>query len=651
MKRPWQVWCIFLACVLGAAAAMVWLTRQALRSDELRRAAEAETDLEQRVSLALWRMDTALAPIIAEEVIRPPAAYRAIVTMPPNAPAQVQAQEAVQLPAQQGVQSVAQQSAEQAPPQLAQQAEPTPPQLPIPEPPEYVQLQFEIAPDGTWQSPQVPQGQSQDSAPAQELAALSRTVDVPQLLAKLPSTPLPTVADVGRNIAAMKSAPQTADYNPFQFFADNSQPNPPPSSEPADAWQDDDLFGSDDEKVAKPIGKFAKGKAADFGERSQRIQSVAEQTFFNKQRANVAANASGINGNVPEQVGVSRPLWVGNHLILARRVGGNGDTVVQGSLLDWPQVKKRLLTETADLLPSADLVPVPENIEADPGRMLAGLPVRLVVGPMAATDGLSPTLRWALWMGWGALALATAAAAALLAGVMALSERRAAFVSSVTHELRTPLTTFRMYSEMLARGMVPDAGQRQEYLSTLQREAERLTLLVENVLAYARLERGRRPQAIERVQVADMLERIGPRLAQRATQAGMQCEVEIDAAARGRELTTDTNVVEQILFNLVDNAAKYASAATDRRIHLTASANGTSLRLAVCDHGPGIEQRRLGRGMQPFGKSAQESAESAPGVGLGLALCGRLARQLGGRLDFSSTPGGGATVTLALPTN
>ena len=79
----------------------------------------------------------------------------------------------------------------------------------------------------------------------------------------------------------------------------------------------------------------------------------------------------------------------------------------------------------------------------------------------------------------------------LLAGVVALSERRAAFVSSVTHELRTPLTTFRMYADMLARGMVPDAERRQQYLETLRTEAERLTHLVENVLSYARLERGR----------------------------------------------------------------------------------------------------------------------------------------------------------------
>jgi signal transduction histidine kinase len=283
--------------------------------------------------------------------------------------------------------------------------------------------------------------------------------------------------------------------------------------------------------------------------------------------------------------------------------------------------------------------------------MLAGLPVRLVVGESVVTSAVGPTLRWALWMGWGAVLLATLAAAALLHGVMTLSERRAAFVSSVTHELRTPLTTFRMYAEMLSRGMVPDAARRQEYYETLQREAERLTLLVENVLSYARLERGRKPQALERISLKTLLDRVGPRLTQRAKQAGMQCDVQIAAGAAAQEFTTDMNVVEQILFNLVDNASKYARDAADRRIHIEADRNGHWMRLAVRDHGPGIDPRRTSRRLPAFGKSAQESADSAPGVGLGLALCRRLARQLGGQLQISATPGGGAMLTLLLPTS
>src|SRR5689334_3494281 len=76
MKRPWQIWSLFAVCVLGAGLGMVWLTQQALRADERRRMAEGEAELEQRVSLALWRMDTELAPILAAEVIRPPSDFR-----------------------------------------------------------------------------------------------------------------------------------------------------------------------------------------------------------------------------------------------------------------------------------------------------------------------------------------------------------------------------------------------------------------------------------------------------------------------------------------------------------------------------------------------------------------------------------------------
>jgi signal transduction histidine kinase len=342
-------------------------------------------------------------------------------------------------------------------------------------------------------------------------------------------------------------------------------------------------------------------------------------------------------------------LWVGDHLLLARRVSRGTTTFVQGSWLDWPRLKAQLLSEVQDLLPKVDLAPANGDGAADPARMLAGLPVRLVVNQPVEAGAVSPALQWALTMGWGAVLLAVTAAAFLLAGVMTLSERRAAFVSSVTHELRTPLTTFRMYAEMLAKGMVPDAARRQEYFNTLQREAERLTLLVENVLAYARLERGRKPLAQDRVTAKEVLQRLRTRLEQRAAQTGMQCVVELNPKVASQEVTTDMAVIEQILFNLVDNAAKYARTATDRRIHVEANHLDKYMTFTVRDHGPGIRGEAASRS-QPFEKSAQESAETAPGVGLGLALCKRLARELGGKLEIAAANGDGAKISLLLPT-
>jgi signal transduction histidine kinase len=604
MKRPWQVWLVFLVCVVGAAGAMAWLTRQAFDADRMRRVAEAEAELEQRVSLALWRMDTELAPIVAEEVIRPPSAYRPLADTPVD-------------------------------------------------PPKYVLLQFEARPDGTWQSPQAPLTYSSELP---QLVELSRAVDLPQLLAKLPDTPLPTAADLNKSIAATQAtrAQESIEWDdPFHYFEGNTAwPSAPPeklTKEPVP------------EASGKGGGKVARTKSGDLEERGERYQTAARQSLMNQQQRNAAANlAPNTSPDLPpayqapvlehvEQVGVSRPVWVGERLLLARRVGGNGETVIQGSWLDWPALKKRLLTEATSLLRDADLVAVEGEGRTDPARMLAGLPVRLVVSEGPVAGAMGTPMRWALWMGWGAVLLAAAAAAALLHGVMTLSERRAAFVSSVTHELRTPLTTFRMYAEMLARGMVPDAARRQEYFQTLQREAERLTLLVENVLAYARLERGRKPLAHDRTTVVELLKRVRLRLEQRAIAAGMECVVELNKKTAAVELTTDLAVVEQILFNLVDNAAKYARSAADKHIHVEANHAERFITLSVRDHGPGIERNGRLRRIQPFGKSAQESAETAPGVGLGLALCQRLARQLGGGLDIGPAPGGGAMATLMLP--
>jgi K+-sensing histidine kinase KdpD len=149
--------------------------------------------------------------------------------------------------------------------------------------------------------------------------------------------------------------------------------------------------------------------------------------------------------------------------------------------------------------------------------------------------------------------------------------------------------------------------------------------------------------------VVDLLKRMRPRLEQRASQAGMECVVELNKKTAAVELTTDMTVVEQILFNLVDNAAKYARSATDKHIHIEANHADRYITFSVRDHGPGIERDGRLRRIQPFGKSAQDSAETAPGVGLGLALCQRLARQLGGRLQFADAAGGGAKVTLYLP--
>jgi signal transduction histidine kinase len=349
------------------------------------------------------------------------------------------------------------------------------------------------------------------------------------------------------------------------------------------------------------------------------------------------------------QAGPMTPVIVGDMLLLARRAPGAGPAVVQGCWLDWEAIRSELLATIADLLPESDLA-LAQSAEADASRMLASLPARLLPGalPAAAGSGLSP-VQMALVVAWAAMVLAAAAVAVLLGGVITLSERRASFVSAVTHELRTPLTTFRMYSEMLADGMVPGEEARRGYLQTLRVEADRLTHLVENVLAYARLERGGLGNRIQQVDAGELLAQITGRAAERARQCGVELLVESPPEARQPQVLADPSAVEQILFNLVDNACKYAANSANAPLEISARVEGNFWRLRVRDRGPGIAAEVRARLFQPFSKSAHDAAQSAPGVGLGLALCRRLARDMHGELRLETPPGGGAAFVLSLP--
>lgn len=326
---------------------------------------------------------------------------------------------------------------------------------------------------------------------------------------------------------------------------------------------------------------------------------------------------------LPVTAAALAPVWVGDELLLVRRVDA---TRVQGVWLDWPGLRAELLAEIQDLLPGAVLRPASDEDPLD--RRLATLPVVMEPGALApshAPESIAPVLAVA----WGAAGLGAAAVLALLIGQIALSERRASFVTAVTHELRTPLTTLRTYTEMLADERVRDEAKRRKYLGTMQRESLRLGHLIENVLSYSQIERGKRGLDSAELDVHELLDRAAPRLADRAAEADMTLDLDVVAEPRCRG---DATAVEQILFNLVDNACKYARGADDARIEIRADRAGDRVRVRVTDFGPGIPADERRRVFAPFHKSAQKAAVSAPGVGLGLALCRRLARQMRGEL-------------------
>jgi signal transduction histidine kinase len=587
-----------LAVVL---AAMGWLTVAVLRLDRQQGEAGVRAAFEENVRLALWRMETALAPLLARESSRPYFVYSAFY------------------PAQRAYN----QMFEEIEPGEILVASPL-----LSEPGSEVLLHFQIGPDGAVTSPQVPaveqsrqvrtKGKSNtftaDLAVTARLAEFRTTVDPKELQARLPPIERPPAAQ-------QITVAQVQSVDGQQGFS------------------------------KKPLQQMETQQSAkNTFEWNARIN---QQAVF--QNAQAVPQQKLVPGGLPPAgspvvEGGMKPLWTGSAMLLERRIAVNGSEYVQGCWLDWPAIRQRLIGGVRDLFPNSDLVPTGQKPSTGNGRMLAALPLRFDPGPVlpTTTKRLTP-LRLALAVVWACLLLTMAAVAIVLAGVISLSERRAAFTSAVTHELRTPLTTFRMYTEMLSEGMIPDESKRREYIASLHAEALRLSHLVENVLAYARLERGRTQAQVETIPLEMILKRTEERLRRRAEQAGLSLELPAGDELLAQPVRTDAAAVEQILFNLVDNAGKYAASAADRRLHIESDSKGSHAVLRVRDHGPGISAQDRRHLFKPFRKSSERAAHSAPGVGLGLALSRRLARTLGGDLRLDPTAKDGASIELTLP--
>ncbi|HVR73958.1 MAG TPA: HAMP domain-containing sensor histidine kinase [Planctomycetota bacterium] len=590
MIRPWHAWiaCGFsFAVVLGA---MGWVSLTVLDLERAQQESREEADMEERVRLALWRMDSALTPLLAQESMRPYVAYNAFYP--------------------------AESLWACSPARTVRTSDLTPSPLLVQLPP-HILLHFQLDARGRLSSPQVPMGEERVLA-QNGCTTLDRVDAAASRLAELEKL-------VGRDTLLSALGNEPLSCPPGDLLPRRETPGRHALQAGQQSLQAEQVILNDNEWRARAQN------------RAVTVDQYAEENsmlpFYDAREA------------------LMTPHWIGSSLILVRRVTQGGQWVVQGCWLDWAEITNWLLTTVADLLPGASLQPSRSDAGTEGARLLAALPVSLIPGTVAIEASLLPSpLRLSLIVAWACVLLAAAAVTALLLGVMSLSERRAAFVSAVTHELRTPLTTFRMYSEILQRDMLPDEAKRKRYLETLSREANRLSHLVENVLEYARLEnRGLESGRLLPVRLGDVFEHSQARLEERAAGAGMRLRLEIPEEMLSLSVRADPSAVEQILFNLTDNACKYARAAPEMLIRIGASRVDGQVALTVRDHGPGIARPDARRLFRPFCKSARDAASSAPGVGLGLALSRRLARSMGGNLRLDATVRDGAAFVLELP--
>jgi signal transduction histidine kinase len=229
----------------------------------------------------------------------------------------------------------------------------------------------------------------------------------------------------------------------------------------------------------------------------------------------------------------------------------------------------------------------------------------------------------------------------------AANEAKSKFLATMSHELRTPLNAIRGYADLLLAGVRgPLTDEQRIDVERIQRSELHLLGLINDILAFTKLEAGHVDYNIEALPVARLLsaieELVQPDVQARSITFTQHIE-RPDIELRG-----DDEKVSRILLNLVTNAVKFTDAGG--RIEVACSADDENVRISVTDTGRGIAAEHLQRIFEPFVQIDRERTPSnRQGVGLGLSISRELANAMGGQLSAVSEPGRGSTFTVTLP--
>jgi two-component system phosphate regulon sensor histidine kinase PhoR len=219
------------------------------------------------------------------------------------------------------------------------------------------------------------------------------------------------------------------------------------------------------------------------------------------------------------------------------------------------------------------------------------------------------------------------------------------FVANVSHELRTPIATIRSAAETLRRAIDAGPEAAADFIQIIERQAERLQHLVEDLLDLSRIESRQFRLALESVSVGPMIAHILPAFREQAAAKHLRVSTEIPGDLRS--VRADRRALEQILTNLIENAVKYGGDGST--VTVRASTEGERVRISVADTGPGIEAAHLPRLFERFYRVDAGRSRELGGTGLGLSIVKHLVEAMGGKVSVDSAPGRGTTFAFTLP--
>lgn len=221
-----------------------------------------------------------------------------------------------------------------------------------------------------------------------------------------------------------------------------------------------------------------------------------------------------------------------------------------------------------------------------------------------------------------------------------LNALKSDFIANVSHELKTPLSVVRMFGELLMTQRVSSPEKQRQYLEIICRESERLTALIENVLDFAALERGKQKYAREETNLAEIVTRGVETVRQRQENV----EITVDIPEGLPPVKVDPQAVLLAVINLLDNAMKYGEGTpVEVRVRLTER----EVWIDVRDHGPGIPESETRRVFDRFYR-VRRPGQQVRGSGIGLSLVKHIAEAHGGHVAAGTAPQGGAVVSFSV---
>jgi signal transduction histidine kinase len=226
-----------------------------------------------------------------------------------------------------------------------------------------------------------------------------------------------------------------------------------------------------------------------------------------------------------------------------------------------------------------------------------------------------------------------------------LVEAKETFVSNVSHELKTPLSLIRLFAETLEMGRVKNDEEMRDFGRIINRESNRLTQLINNILDFSRIEAGRRKYQFLETNITVVIQEALQSYEYQLKSAGFDITTEIQS-----ELPTvlvDREAMTQAVLNLLNNAIKYS---TDvKRIDVRVEQRGGSLAVEIADHGVGIPRSEHRKIFEKFYRVSTGMVHDTKGSGLGLAIVRHIVEAHHGEILVDSAPGEGSRFTMLLP--